>query len=96
MLPVHKLWQRYVRDLLSSGQGTEEHLLMQMDLRGSHISVAQHRDGRLVGLEGIVLKYSDTVFHVVTPANRLVRVPRLHNCDFRIRIDAQRMVSVRQ
>lgn len=95
MVPVHRLWQQYVRDLLRCGQGSEEHLLLHMDLQGSHITVAHHRDGRLVGLVGIVLMYNDTVFHVVTPADRLTRVPRKPGCEVQIRIDAQRVVSLR-
>ena len=95
MVPVHKLWQRYVRDLLRCGQGSEEQLLMQMELRGSHVTVAQHRDGRFVGQEGIVVRYNDTVFHVVTPTDRVIRVPRNPGCEVQFRIDARRVVSVK-
>lgn len=95
MLPVHALWQRYVGGVLrAAGPGGEAAALLQLDLHGCMIRIAQHRDARLVGVSGVVAKYSDAAFHVVSRDDRLHIVARLPGCEVQYQIDAKRVVSL--
>ena len=68
---------------------------MQTDLHGCLLSIVRHRDSRLVGLQGIVVRYSGAVFHVVSPADRLVRVPRAPDAEVQFRVSDKQVVSLR-
>lgn len=95
LLPLHRLWQKYTKDVLRCGQGALEEQLMQLDLHGCMLSIVRHRDARLVGQQGIVVRYSSAVYHLVSTADRLLRVPRLEDSEVRFRVSDSQVVSLK-
>ncbi len=95
LLPLHQLWQKYTRDVLRCEQGALKEQLMQLDLHGCLLRVVQHRDARLVGQQGIVVRYSGAVFHLVSGADKLFRVPRLQHTEVQFRVSDSQVVSLK-
>ena len=84
-----------MREVLRCGQGALKEPLMQLDLHGCLLSVVQHRDARLVGQQGIVVRYSSAVFHLVSRDDRLLRVPWLQGTEVQFRVSDSQVVSLR-
>jgi RNase P/RNase MRP subunit p29 len=87
---IHEMWKQYTGEQLRGASSAEE-AVSQLDLHGSQLRVARHRNAQLVGAEGIVIGYNDGVFHLVSRQDKLIRVGRLAGCEFHIRLDAQKI-----
>ena len=77
---VHQLWRQYMAEFLEetrrSGRAAVEARLIKADFHGAKLTVVQSKAASLVGTTGIVVKETENVFHLVTKADRMARVPK--------------------
>lgn len=79
-IPLHNLWLGYIREILGTevytgGQGAAAKL-SAADFHGAEIEVSRsHCVGR-VGIKGIVVKDTRFVFEIITPKNKIKKVPK--------------------
>lgn len=80
LLPLHQAWARYCRALLApaaADAGRCAALLLQADLHGAEVTVvASSSHPSQVGVTGLVAKATAHTLQLVTPGDRLVRVPK--------------------
>lgn len=88
---INRMWQQYAADALRNA-GSKEEAVMQLDLHGCQLKVVRHKNVQLAGVEGIVMVYNDSVFHIVTQQDRCMHVPRLKGCEWHIRLNTQHTV----
>ena len=79
-VPLHKLWQQYIEDLLKSCQDREARILAA-DFHGCKLEVTQAANPAHVGLRGIVIKDTAATFTVVTQNDRTCFVQK-HQSSF--------------
>jgi ribonuclease P protein subunit POP4 len=90
--PLHDLWLRYIRELLSAGRNVEERLFVA-DYHGCFLTVVNAHNPTWIGVEGIVIKEACSSFHLVTKEDRLHVVGKA-GCTFQYRLDDERVVTV--
>ncbi|XP_052817196.1 ribonuclease P protein subunit p29-like [Mya arenaria] len=87
-LPLHELWQDYMRDILdvsrySSADRRQYQMnnerLLKADYHGCYIVVRSSRCPSLVGLAGIVVMETKNMVKVIGKDNRLKSIPKMHS-----------------
>eukprot|EP01026_Neomeris_dumetosa_P024185 TRINITY_DN20214_c0_g2_i1.p1 TRINITY_DN20214_c0_g2~~TRINITY_DN20214_c0_g2_i1.p1 ORF type:complete len:258 (-),score=23.20 TRINITY_DN20214_c0_g2_i1:36-809(-) len=81
---IHGIWLKYVQGVVAQNQGDSllEKLYM-VDIVGARVKVLSHKDVRLVGVEGIVVKCSSGKVHIVQQ-NGTDSVVGIDSCQIRI------------
>jgi hypothetical protein len=78
--PLRELWASYAARAtlgLPVGEGAWAAALVQSDLHGAELRVAQSKDAGRLGKQGTVVMDTPNAFHLVSPDDRLFGVPRL-------------------
>ncbi|KAI0223499.1 Ribonuclease P protein subunit p29 [Lamellibrachia satsuma] len=91
-VPLHELWNDYIRDLLKFDKATEksfptlEERLLKADYHGCIITVTRAKCPSLVGACGIVLQETKNTLRIIAKDDRLKTIPK-QNTVFTIKID---------
>lgn len=91
-VPLHELWNDYIRDLLKLDKATErsnptlEERLLRADYHGSIITVTRAKCPSLVGACGIVLQETKNTLKIIAKDDRVKTIPK-QNTVFTIEID---------
>jgi len=85
---LNEMWKAYIADLLNEEIRPEEIQLKlnRVDLHGAHITVADANCKDYIGLEGIVVKETRSVFVIVTRSSATKTIPKAENV-FDINLD---------
>ncbi|KAI8092458.1 Rof/RNase P-like protein [Halteromyces radiatus] len=83
-LPLHQLWQGYMKDVWESSRGGTEsqavqqfaQRLLRADLHGSILTVTKSKNPLFIGTTGIMIQETMNVFSIVTKDNKLKKVPK--------------------
>ena len=75
MLPLHELWQQYAAEGMARNRNVQRFLL-NADLQGCYLKVEKSSTASLIGLTGIVVEETNTLFLLVSTVNRIRRVPK--------------------
>ena len=95
MLPLHERWKSYIYELCLPAQSSKDlqQRLVNADLHGAFLRVAEAKEPRVRGVSGIVIRDSASALHVVTKKERVVVIPKRH-CVFEFQLDATRVVTL--
>jgi RNase P/RNase MRP subunit p29 len=75
MLPLHELWKQYAADGLARDKNAQRFLL-SADLQGCFLKVEKSSTASLIGLTGIVVEETNTLFLLMGTDSRIRRVPK--------------------
>lgn len=73
--PLHKLWQRYIEDLLKLCQDREA-CILTADFHGCSLQVMQAANPVHVGLAGIIIKDTAATFSIITQSDCVRYIPK--------------------
>jgi len=91
-LPLHYLWQDYMRDLLKIDKLTPKNFpdaeakLLKADYHGALLTATASKEPSLVGQMGIVAMETKNTFQVITKDNKLKTLPK-RGTNFTVTID---------
>ncbi|KAI8095059.1 Rof/RNase P-like protein [Gilbertella persicaria] len=74
--PLAKLWQGYMSKLLTQGQANFEQKLIRADFHGAILTVVQSANPTYVGVTGIVIQETLSVFNMITKQDKLKQIPK--------------------
>ncbi|KAI8973366.1 Rof/RNase P-like protein [Mycotypha africana] len=84
--PLSQLWQGYMSKLLSQGTTNFEQKLIKADFHGATMTVVQSKNPTYVGVTGIVVQETLSVFNIITKDNKLKQIPK-NSSNFNIYIE---------
>lgn len=73
--PLSELWQGYMSSLLDKGEANFEQKLIKADFHGAPFTVIQSTNPSYVGVSGIVIQETLSMFKIITKENKLKRKP---------------------
>ena len=79
-VPLHKLWQQYMEELLKKSQDQEARIL-GADFHGCKLTVTEAANPRHVAIEGIVMKDSAATFTIITQNDHIHHIAK-HKSNF--------------
>nr|XP_056718348.1 ribonuclease P protein subunit p29 [Euleptes europaea] len=90
-LPLHELWEQYIRDLCNGLRPEMQPQIIQTkllkaDLHGALVTVTKSKCPSYVGITGIVVQETKHVFKIITKEDRLKVIPKFNNV-FSVEID---------
>ncbi|XP_048372241.1 ribonuclease P protein subunit p29 [Sphaerodactylus townsendi] len=90
-LPLHELWEQYIRDLCNGLKPETQPQIIQTkllkaDLHGALVTVTKSKCPSYVGITGIVVQETKHVFKIITKEDQLKVVPKFNNV-FSMEID---------
>lgn len=90
-LPLHELWEQYIRDLCNglkpeSNPQTIQQRLLKADFHGAILTVARSKCPSYVGTTGILVQEMKHVFKIITKEDKLKVIPK-RNSVFAVEID---------
>lgn len=71
--PLSELWQGYMSSLLDKGEANFEQKLIKADFHGAPFTVIQSTNPSYVGVSGIVVQETLSMFKIITKKNKLKR-----------------------
>lgn len=71
--PLSELWQGYMSSLLDKGEANFEQKLIKADFHGAPFTVIQSTNPSFVGVSGIVVQETLSMFKLITKENKLKR-----------------------
>ncbi|KAI8367378.1 Rof/RNase P-like protein [Choanephora cucurbitarum] len=84
--PLSQLWQGYMSRLLSQGQANFEQKLIRADFHGAILTVIQSSNPTYIGVQGIVVQETLSLFKIITKQDKLKQIPK-NSSHFSIRIN---------
>lgn len=80
LLPLHRLWEGYIRELVSSTpRDNLENALLRADYHGAILRIIQSRCPSMVGGEGLVIQETMQTFSLKSRDNKLLVLPKMGN-----------------
>ncbi|KAG1052044.1 hypothetical protein G6F43_005794 [Rhizopus delemar] len=74
--PLSELWQGYMSSLLDKGEANFEQKLIKADFHGAPFTVIQSTNPSYVGVSGIVIQETLSMFKIITKENKLKQIPK--------------------
>ncbi|KAI7899787.1 Rof/RNase P-like protein [Cokeromyces recurvatus] len=74
--PLSQLWQGYMSKLLQQGLANFEQKLIKADFHGATMTVIQSTNPSYVGVSGIVIQETMSMFKIITKENKLKQIPK--------------------
>ncbi|KAF1796405.1 Rof/RNase P-like protein [Mucor lusitanicus] len=74
--PLSQLWQGYMSRLLSQGSVNFEQKLIKADFHGATMTVVQTTNPSYIGVTGIVIQETMSMFKIITKENKLKQIPK--------------------
>ncbi|CAO3697013.1 unnamed protein product [Rhizopus stolonifer] len=74
--PLSELWQGYMSSLLDKGEANFEQKLIKADFHGAPFTVIQSTNPSFVGVSGIVVQETLSMFKLITKENKLKQIPK--------------------
>ncbi|KAI8969747.1 Rof/RNase P-like protein [Pilobolus umbonatus] len=84
--PLSQLWQGYMANLLMGGNTNFQQKLIKSDFHGAPMTVIQSKNPSYVGVSGIMIQETLSVFKMITKENKLKSIPK-NSCIFKIYIE---------
>ncbi|KAI8140983.1 Rof/RNase P-like protein [Fennellomyces sp. T-0311] len=87
-MPLHNLWQGYMKELYSQGQNTQQfgQKLLKADFHGAIVKVTKSSNPVLVSATGIVVQETQNLFKIITKEDRLKSIPKAKTV-FQVELD---------
>ncbi len=96
-LPLHTLWQEYVRDLIDFSRITEQNKqttiqqkLLKADYHGAILTVTKAKNPSMIGHTGIMVQETKNVFKIVSKDNKVKMIPK-ENTVFTVEVEGFRL-----
>ncbi|KAI8639932.1 Rof/RNase P-like protein [Parasitella parasitica] len=74
--PLSQLWQGYMSKLLSQGLVNFEQKLIKADFHGATMTVVQTTNPSYIGVTGIMIQETLSMFKIITKDNKLKQIPK--------------------
>ncbi|KAI9276355.1 Rof/RNase P-like protein [Sporodiniella umbellata] len=74
--PLSELWQGYMQSLLDKGEANFEQKLIKADFHGAPFTVVQSTNPSYVGVSGIMVQETLSMFKIITRTNQLKQIPK--------------------
>ncbi|CAO3613920.1 unnamed protein product [Mucor hiemalis] len=75
-IPLSALWQEYMEKLLKQGTQNFEQKLIKADFHGAPFTVIQSTNPSYVGVTGIIVQETLSMFKIITKQNKLKQIPK--------------------